>query len=119
MSRVPSQLLVGSHHVQCCVRVPRRRSSPSRTCNLGRWLIKQVSTAHNMACAPWRSQVPLTVDNLLLRGTTLRKTSWVIGLVVFAGADTKIMMNRTPAKRKVRAWVWEMGGAWSGRAWGA
>ncbi len=50
---------------------------------------------------PTRNQLPLTIDNLLLRGCSLRKTNWVIGLVVFTGNDSKIMMNRTPAPRKV------------------
>lgn len=47
-------------------------------------------------------QLPLTADNLLLRGCTLRKTDWVVGVVVYTGLDSKIMMNRTPSKRKVR-----------------
>lgn len=44
---------------------------------------------------------PLTIDNLLLRGCTLRNTEWVLGAVVFTGHDTKIMMNAgiTPSKR--------------------
>ncbi|MBE3044537.1 phospholipid-translocating P-type ATPase [Candidatus Bathyarchaeota archaeon] len=44
---------------------------------------------------------PLTIDNILLRGCTLRNTEWVLGVVVFTGHDTKIMMNAgiTPSKR--------------------
>ncbi|SPO00024.1 related to ATPase II [Cephalotrichum gorgonifer] len=44
---------------------------------------------------------PITIDNLLLRGCTLRNTEWVLGVVVFTGHDTKIMMNAgvTPSKR--------------------
>lgn len=44
---------------------------------------------------------PVTINELLLRGCTLRNTKWVIGLVVFTGADTKIMLNGgdTPSKR--------------------
>ncbi|KAK9820083.1 hypothetical protein WJX72_005942 [[Myrmecia] bisecta] len=47
------------------------------------------------------SKDPLDVANLLLRGCTLRNTDWVIGLVTFAGFDTKIFKNRTVAKPKV------------------
>ena len=45
----------------------------------------------------------LDVANLLLRGCTIRNTDWVIGLVLFAGLDTKIFRNRVRAPRKV--WV--------------
>ncbi|KAJ1676570.1 phospholipid transporting ATPase, partial [Spiromyces aspiralis] len=41
------------------------------------------------------------VDNLLLRGSVVRNIEWVVGVVVFTGDDTKIMMNsgETPSKR--------------------
>lgn len=39
-------------------------------------------------------QEPVTINELLLRGCALRNTKWVIGLVIFTGADTKIMMNQ-------------------------
>ncbi|TDL16037.1 phospholipid-translocating P-type ATPase [Rickenella mellea] len=46
-------------------------------------------------------QEPVSINELLLRGCSLRNTSWVIGLVAFTGADTKIMLNggSTPSKR--------------------
>ncbi|KAK4047100.1 phospholipid transporting ATPase [Microbotryomycetes sp. JL201] len=46
-------------------------------------------------------QEPVTINELLLRGCALRNTKWVIALVVFTGADTKIMLNQgeTPSKR--------------------
>ncbi|CAK7208943.1 phospholipid transporting ATPase [Sporothrix bragantina] len=44
---------------------------------------------------------PITIDNLLLRGCNLRNTEWALGIVLFTGHDTKIMMNAgdTPSKR--------------------
>jgi phospholipid-translocating ATPase len=44
---------------------------------------------------------PVTINEMLLRGCTIRNTAWVIGLVAFTGKDTKIMLNGgdTPSKR--------------------
>ncbi|CAG8475237.1 6966_t:CDS:2 [Acaulospora morrowiae] len=44
---------------------------------------------------------PVSINNVLLRGCVVRNTEWVIGLVMFTGADTKIMLNAgdTPSKR--------------------
>uniref|UniRef100_A0AAQ5ZKA6 Phospholipid-transporting ATPase n=1 Tax=Amphiprion ocellaris TaxID=80972 RepID=A0AAQ5ZKA6_AMPOC len=40
-----------------------------------------------------REQYPLELDNMLLRGCKVRNTEECHGLVIFAGADTKIMRN--------------------------
>jgi phospholipid-translocating ATPase len=44
---------------------------------------------------------PLDLQTVLLRGTVLRNTEWVIGVVLFTGLDTKIVLNAggTPSKR--------------------
>ncbi|XP_027008475.2 phospholipid-transporting ATPase IC isoform X1 [Tachysurus fulvidraco] len=42
----------------------------------------------------WRKEeYPLDLDNMLLRGCTIRNTEECRGIVIFAGADTKIMRN--------------------------
>ena len=44
---------------------------------------------------------PISINNLLLRGCSLRNTEWVLGVVIFTGQETKIMLNSglTPSKR--------------------
>ncbi|KAL6450692.1 DNF1 Phospholipid-transporting ATPase DNF1 [Candida maltosa Xu316] len=45
-------------------------------------------------------QEPVTVNNFLPRGCTLRNTKWTIAFCVYTGPDTKIMLNSgaTPTK---------------------
>lgn len=44
---------------------------------------------------------PVTINNLLLRGCTLRNTKWAMGIAIFTGDETKIMLNAgvTPTKK--------------------
>lgn len=44
---------------------------------------------------------PVTLNQVLLRGCTLRNTDWVIGVVLMTGVDSKIVLNSgdTPSKR--------------------
>jgi phospholipid-transporting ATPase len=46
-------------------------------------------------------ELPLSPEQLLLRGAVLRNTPWIHGLVVFTGHETKLMRNATatPIKR--------------------
>lgn len=43
----------------------------------------------------------ITINELLLRGCAIRNTTWIIGIVAYTGADSKIMLNQgeTPSKR--------------------
>lgn len=47
------------------------------------------------------STSPVDLSMTLLRGTVLKNTGWAIGVVLFTGLDTKIVMNSggTPSKR--------------------
>ncbi|RAH59232.1 phospholipid-translocating P-type ATPase domain-containing protein [Aspergillus piperis CBS 112811] len=44
---------------------------------------------------------PITINNVLLRGCFLRNTEWALGVVIFTGEETKVMLNsgETPSKK--------------------
>jgi magnesium-transporting ATPase (P-type) len=44
--------------------------------------------------------VPLSTEQILLRGSSLRNTEFVYGLVVFTGHETKIMKNSVGSRAK-------------------
>jgi phospholipid-transporting ATPase len=46
-------------------------------------------------------RIPLVPSNILLRGCQLKNTDWAVGVVVYAGQETKAMLNSsgTPSKR--------------------
>jgi len=46
-------------------------------------------------------QVPLGPDHLLLRGSSLRNTSSVVGLITYTGHETKIMLNSANVRFKM------------------
>jgi magnesium-transporting ATPase (P-type) len=47
--------------------------------------------------------VSLGIENVVLRGCSLRNTEYVYGLTVFTGHDTKIMQNSSKSKYKLSA----------------
>ncbi len=44
-------------------------------------------------------RVPLDPDQLLLCGSSLRNTKWIIGTVAYTGHETKLMKNRNATPR--------------------
>ena len=47
------------------------------------------------------SGVPLGPNEMLLRGSKLKNTSWIFGVVVYTGEESKLRLNsvKTPLKR--------------------
>lgn len=89
-----------------------RKIKHARDCEKTEFTIESEPPQANLyqysAVARWKQQPsdeemaePISINNLVLRGCNLRNTDWVLGVVVFTGFDTKIMMNAgiTPSKR--------------------
>lgn len=55
----------------------------------------------NAAVRVGKDVFPIDMQMMLLRGSILRNTGWVIGIVLYTGEDTRIVMNAggTPSKR--------------------
>jgi len=47
-----------------------------------------------------QQNIPLNHKNILLRGCTLRNAAFVVGIMVYAGHDTKIMKNTGAGRMK-------------------
>lgn len=44
--------------------------------------------------------IPLSVDNMCMRGSSLRNTEWVYGIAIYTGHQTKVMMNSSRSAPK-------------------
>lgn len=47
----------------------------------------------------------MNISNLLLRGSSVRNTKWILGLVVYTGRDTKLVQNSRWVLLRVLVWV--------------
>lgn len=47
------------------------------------------------------NEIPIEVDQVLMRGSSLRNTQWIIGVAVYTGHDTKVMMNSSSSRSKL------------------
>jgi magnesium-transporting ATPase (P-type) len=44
--------------------------------------------------------ISLDIDQMLLRGSSLRNTDFIYGISIYTGHDTKVMMNSSKSKPK-------------------
>lgn len=56
---------------------------------------------HGAVIHPTGGRVPVSTENLLLRGCLLKNTDFVEGIVVYAGHETKAMLNNDGPRYKV------------------
>jgi phospholipid-transporting ATPase len=47
-----------------------------------------------------KSTVPLAPTNVILRGCELKNTAWAVGVAVYTGQETKVMLNNAGARSK-------------------
>lgn len=47
-----------------------------------------------------KKSIPLDLSQLLLRGSSLKNTDWIVGFVVYTGHETKIMLNSPKSNQK-------------------
>ena len=48
-----------------------------------------------------KGAIPLSSEQFLLRGSSLKNTDWIVGVVVYSGHETKIMLNSSKSKAKM------------------
>ena len=60
----------------------------------------QIYKYEGLIKTPTGQKIPLSHENLLLRGSSLRNTDWIIGVVTYTGQDTRIMRNSVRSKQK-------------------
>jgi hypothetical protein len=60
-----------------------------------------IHTFGGRLCLDGHDDKSVGVNNLILRGCTLRNTRWVLGLVVFTGAETKVMKKGSGGRSKM------------------
>lgn len=54
-------------------------------------------------------RVPLDNNNIALRGCGLKATQWVVGVVIYSGVDSKIMLNSNKTRQKKSRLEFKMG----------
>ena len=53
------------------------------------------------AAQPQAKAVPVTMNEMLLRGCTLKNTGYILGLAVYTGNETRIQKNSAKTPNKI------------------
>ena len=83
----------------------------------GRGVSSEADNGEGGRAIPAPLEAPVDQSNLLLRGSRLRNTKWVLGVVVYTGKESKIAQNSrsVPSKQsnldKVGRWLVFLWGA--------
>jgi len=73
---------------------PGSFSVPTFRCNLECDMpTTKIYRFHGSLIQPWGERIPVGKDNLLLRDCVLKNTDYIEGLVVYAGHESKAMLN--------------------------
>lgn len=93
----------GVRHARHCEQAEFTIDSESPHANLYSYsgVIRWTQQYRNPEAPTSEMAEPISINNLLPRGSSLRNTEWTLGVVVFTGRETKIMLNSgiTPSKR--------------------
>ena len=63
---------------------------------------------------PQAKAVPVTMNEMLLRGCTLKNTGYILGLAVYTGGETRIQKNSAKTPNKIgKSWPWPLAAVFS------
>jgi magnesium-transporting ATPase (P-type) len=60
---------------------------------------------HALQDGAHRETVAVTMNEILLRGCTLKNSGFIVGLVVYTGPESRIQMNAAEPPRKQGGWI--------------
>lgn len=99
--RMPShkETLCSPFNVHCC-----KMSAISAAHNVIQHVIRLMlltSSLVHVAAQPQAKAVPVTMNEMLLRGCTLKNTGHILGLAIYTGNETRIQKNSAKTPNKI------------------
>lgn len=77
------------------------RDSSDKTDAVNNLPLEPLSAIKRVSTYTHGNTIFVSIRNLILKGCTLKNTAWAVGLVIYAGKNTKIMKNSKSPKIKV------------------